>query len=106
MPRTILRHLPGLGARAVRDFGWASVDDGPLLDRLEGVADVFVTVDQNVPFQQRLHDRPFGTIILCARTNRLIDLLPLVPQLLATIPVVRSGQVIHCRVKDIGNTLV
>jgi len=95
VPRTILRRLPGLGAKAVRDFVWARVADGPLLDRLAGVADVFVTVDQNLPFQQRLHDRPFGTIVLCARTNRLIDLLPLIPQLLATIPVVRPGQVME-----------
>jgi len=95
VPRTILRRLPGLGAKAVRDFGWASVDDGPLLDRLEDVGDAFEAIEQNLPFQQRLHDRPFGTIVLCARTNRLIDLLPLIPQLLATIPVVRPGQVME-----------
>jgi hypothetical protein len=93
VPRTLLRHLHGFDATAVRDLGWAAIDDGPLLDRLEGRCDVFVTVDRNIPFQQRLADRPFATVILHARTNRLVDLLPLVPRLLAVLPEVQPGQI-------------
>jgi hypothetical protein len=54
---------------------------------------VFLTVDRNIPFQQRLADRPFATVILVARTNRVADLLPLVPRLLELLPLLRPGQV-------------
>lgn len=75
-----------------------AVDDGPLLDRLEGLCEAFVTVDRNLPFQQHLTDRSFATVILRAHTNRLADLLPLVPRLLAVLPETHPGQVTHVAV--------
>lgn len=98
VPRTLLRHLPDINVVAVRDHGWASVDDGPLLALLEAVCDVFVTVDQNLSHQQQLDQRPFGTIVLHARTNRLSDLIPLVPKLLVTLPTIRPGQIAYLSV--------
>ena len=52
VPRTLLPHLAIPGATTVGDLGWADVDDGPLLELLAGVCDVFVTVDGNLQFQQ------------------------------------------------------
>jgi hypothetical protein len=40
--------------------------------------DAFVTVDRNLAFQQRPANLSLPVIILRARTNRLVDLLPLV----------------------------
>ena len=93
VPRTVLRPLNWSGATTVGDLGWADVDDGPLLDRLDGVCDVFVTVDRNLPYQQRLDHRPFATIVLLGRTNRLVDLLPLLDELRQLIPALRPGEV-------------
>jgi hypothetical protein len=77
----------------VEDFGWANEDDGPLLRLLEPVCDVFVTVARNLPFQQRLEHRSFATMVLLARSNRLADLLPLVPDLIELIPQAAPGSV-------------
>ncbi len=93
VPRTLLRPLDVAGATTVGAFGWAGRDDGPLLDLLPPVCDVFVTTDQNLPFQQRLDNRSFGTVILVARTNRLGDLIPLVPELRVAINQARPGSV-------------
>jgi len=74
-------------------MGWADLDDGPLLDAMAGSFDVLVTVDKSLPKQQRVHARPFGIVVLRAKTNRLADLLPLVPELRATLNGLRSGEV-------------
>jgi hypothetical protein len=55
--------------------------------------DVFVTVDRNLGFQQNLVVLPIPVVVLQAKTNRLADLQPLVPDLLAKIDVLRPGTV-------------
>ncbi len=93
VPRTFLRHLSVAGATTVGAFGWAGTDDGPLLDLLPSVCDVFVSTDQNLPFQQRLDTRSFATVILVAKSNRLADLLPLLPGLRVAIDEALPGKV-------------
>jgi hypothetical protein len=55
--------------------------------------DVFVTVDRNLIFQQNLAAYSIAVIVLRARTNRLADLKPLVPNLLHAIESGRPGTV-------------
>jgi hypothetical protein len=47
--------------------------------------DVFITVDRNLSFQQNLAAFPIAVLVLQAKTNRLVDLRPLMPVLLAAI---------------------
>jgi hypothetical protein len=54
-------------------------------------------VNRSVPYQQRLHDRPFAVVLLRAKSNRLIDLLPLVPALLRALDEVKPGDVREIR---------
>jgi hypothetical protein len=58
-------------------MGWADLDDGPLLDAMAQHFEVLVTVDKNLPEQQRISDRPLAVVVLRAKTNRLADLLPI-----------------------------
>ncbi len=95
VPRTLLPHLALPGATTAGDLGWADLDDGPLLDRLAGVCDVFVTADRNLPFQQRLDTRSFATVVLVARTNRVADLLPLVAGIRGAVARAHAGQVVR-----------
>ena len=80
-------------ATTVGAHGWAGRDHGPLLDLLAAVCDVFVTTDQNLPFQQQLHARAFATVILVAPSNRIKDPLPLVDGLHVAIDQATAGQV-------------
>jgi predicted nuclease of predicted toxin-antitoxin system len=75
------------------EMGWADLDDGPLLDVMPGRFDVLVTVDKNLPKQQRIDNRPLAVVVLRAKTNRLADLLPHVPRLRAVLENARPGQV-------------
>lgn len=56
---------------------------------------VLVTGDQNLEYQQNLTKRGLGGVVLCAESNAVEDLLPLVPAALVVIEQVRPGQVIR-----------
>jgi len=60
---------------------------------MAGEIDVLVAVDRGLPFQQRLHDRPFAVVVLRAKSSRLDALQPSVPALLQTLDIVKPGEV-------------
>jgi hypothetical protein len=72
-------------------MGWAAIKNGELLALSAERFDVFITVDRNLSFQQNLVALPIAVIVLHARTNRLADLRPLVPDLLAAIQSARPS---------------
>jgi hypothetical protein len=74
-------------------MGWGDFDDGPLLDAMAGRFDALITVDKSLPKQQDLGTRLFGVVLLRAKSNRLADLLPLVPELIETLNNLNPGEV-------------
>lgn len=84
--RRILRHIVGHDVRTARQMGWTSVKNGALLALCASEFEIFVTVDKNLPHQHKLADLDLAVIVLDSRSNRLADLLPLVPPLLAAMP--------------------
>jgi hypothetical protein len=74
-------------------MGWGDLDNGDLLDAMEGHFDAFVTVDKRLPQQQHLSGRPFRVVVLRAQSNRLADLVPLVDDLLAALSKLDAGEV-------------
>ena len=58
-----------------------------------GKFDAFVTVDKNLVYQQHIASLPFGVVVVASRSNRLPDLLPLVPEILEAFVSVRPGEV-------------
>lgn len=91
--RRLARHLRPHAVVTVAEAGWSGVKNGQLLRRAEAEFDVLITVDQNLSFQQRLIDFDLAVIVLSASSNRLQDLLPLVPQILNKVPSVKPGHV-------------
>lgn len=87
------KELSAHEVRTASEMGWSNLDDGPLLEAMGGHFDVLVTVDKSLPKQQRLGDRSFAVVVLRTKTNRLADLLPLVPALRRAIEELRPGQV-------------
>ncbi len=89
------REIVGHKVKTVGQMSWASFKNGELLALAAEHFDVFVTVDRNLAFQQRLTARAVAVIILHGKTNRLSDLRPLVPKILAALPSSRPGTVTH-----------
>ena len=71
VPRKLRRELPGHDVLTVTERGWSGVKNGELLALAEAEFDVFLTVDQNLKFQQNLKALRIGVILLVARNNRL-----------------------------------
>jgi len=73
-------------------MGWAAIENGRLLALAAKEFDVFVTVDRNLTFQQKLLRFDMAVVVLRAPTNRLVDLRPLVPKLLEVLPAAKRGE--------------
>jgi hypothetical protein len=94
LPRRLGAHLVGHAVTSVQKAGWAGVTNGELLSRIDGNFEAFVTVDRNLPAQQRLGSHSFGIVVLRAASNRTEHLLPLVPEILAALSALQAGRVI------------
>jgi hypothetical protein len=56
-----------------------------LLKRASGAVDVFVTMDANLEHQQNASALAFGIVVAGAPSNRMEDLAPLIPDMLAAL---------------------
>jgi hypothetical protein len=72
-------------------MGWTAIKNGELLALASGQFEIFVTVDRNLSSQSDVKASRVAVIVLQARTNRLADLLPLVPSLLTAIDFAKPG---------------
>ncbi|MGD9966587.1 MAG: DUF5615 family PIN-like protein [Hyphomonadaceae bacterium] len=91
--RRLARHVVGHEVRTVAELGWAGVKNGELLARASTQFDAFVTTDRNLSFQQNIAALALAVIVLRVKTNRLADLIPLVPSLLTGLASAPPGVV-------------
>jgi hypothetical protein len=66
-------------------MGWAGIKNGRLLALAAPAFDAFVTIDQKLEHQQNLNTLPVAVVVLRARSNRFVDLAPLVPELMLAL---------------------
>lgn len=93
VPRPLKEELKEHTVRTVVEMGWSGIENGALLARIQTARiEAFVTVDQNLAFQQNLRAAGIRVVILVAKSNKLRDLLPLVPSLRATLENLPPGE--------------
>jgi hypothetical protein len=85
------RDIVGHEVKTARQMLWATIKNGELLALAAEHFDVFVTVDCNLSYQQNVSAYGIAVIVLQARSNRLADLKPLVPNLLIAIGSAKPG---------------
>ncbi len=90
--RKFTREFVDYEVKTVPQMGWAGVKNGELLALAEAEFDVFITVDRNLSFQQNLPQFNIAVIVLQAPSNRLADLKPLAPEVLAILATATKGQ--------------
>jgi len=57
--------------------------------------DVLLTTNRRIEFQQRMIGRKMAVLVLRAKTNRLQDLLPILPTCAQALLSIRPGQVVE-----------
>ena len=90
--------LPEHNCQTAQFAGFAGLKNSQLLDAAEHEGfDILLTADQNIPAQQNLAGRALSIVILCAPTNRLRDLLQLVPSVKRALAEIGPGVVVVIR---------
>jgi uncharacterized protein DUF5615 len=86
--------LSGHDVSTVAGMKWTGIKNGELLRLAGNSFDVFITVDRNLSFQQNLPTFNIVVLVLSAKTNRLVDLRPLVPIALQSLRNAKRGEAI------------
>lgn len=97
-PRPLKRELVDCEIRTVVEMGWSGKKNGELLSLMsqEGFT-ILLTTDQNLRYQQNLQQAGVAVVVLVASSNRLPDLLPLIPDALNALKTIAPGQVIEVK---------
>jgi hypothetical protein len=96
LPRPLRRALAGHDVSTVQEQGWGGVQNGELLRRAAGDGfAVFLTVDRGIQYQQNLGSTAVAIVALHARSNDIVDLLPLIPEVEQVLPTLVPGQFVQ-----------
>lgn len=85
VPKGLKKLLVGHENVTVAEQGWSSFSNGKLLESASQEFDILLTADQNLSQQQNLARFDIAVIVLVAKTNQLVDYLPLKDKLDAAI---------------------
>jgi hypothetical protein len=66
--------------------------NGELLELAQGRFDLFLTVDQNLQFQQNLLESKIAILLLIVPDNSIDSILPLLPRIESALASVRPGE--------------
>ena len=95
LPKDFASEILGHAVKTVPQAGWASVKNGKLLRLIADSRkfEAFLTVDKNLPRQQKIQGLPFAVVVLLVKSNRLDDVVPFAPELLRRLPSFKPGRV-------------
>ena len=93
LPEAFAAELTRHQVSTVRDLGWDGLDNGALLRMASGRFDAVVTMDRGIRHQQNLKHLHLRVLVLRAPSNKVEDLKPLVPRVLAALKTLPRGGV-------------
>ena len=98
VPRRLRGYFAGHDVRTVHEMAWSGMKNGELLALMvQHGFEVLLTTDQNIRHQQTLQAFKVSVIVLVAKSNRLADLVSLVPSTMKRLASVKPGDVVEIR---------
>lgn len=95
LPKRIKLTLHNHILSTVPEMGWAGKKNGELLRLAKGQFDVFVTVDQNLQYQQNLQNFDIAIILIVVKNSRYETLKPLIQKVQRALQTTRAGQLVR-----------
>lgn len=96
VPRPLKRELTDYQVRTVVEMGWSGKKNGELLQLMTQESfTILLTADQNLRYQQNLQSAGVAVVVLVAPSNRLPDLIPLMPKARSVLSAIAPGEVIE-----------
>src|SRR5215216_1652227 len=95
LPRKLTLELPGHTVVTVQEHGWSSTKNGELLRLAAREFDVFLTSDQNLPFQQNVSQLDLRILVLVTRDIRFQALRLLMPEVRTALTTIQPGIVVY-----------
>ena len=92
LPRQLVAELPEHAIDTVQKSGWAGLKNGKLLDKVSGKYEILLTIDKRFAHGQKI-PADVAVVTLRARSNRIQDLKPLVPEILRALREAKAGKV-------------
>ena len=90
LPAELAIELYGHEVSTVQQAGWAGLKNGELLERASDHFEILLTIDKRVEREYKLPIN-LALVTVRARSNRIQDLLPLVPELLRAVNEAKGG---------------
>jgi hypothetical protein len=95
-PRPLKRELTDYEIRTVVEMGWSGKKNGELLRLMSQKGfTILITTDQNLRYQQNLQQAGVAVVVLVSPSNKLSDLLPLIPDARKVLNTIAPGEVIE-----------
>jgi len=85
--------FPGDEVRSVAEMGWRSLTNGRLMEAAVPHFDVFVTLDQNLQFQNPTGRYRLGIVVLVSRFNDLATYRPRFAEIRDAVRRTKPGQI-------------
>ena len=92
LPRGLARELAAHEVITVQAAGWAGTKNGELLRLADTRFDVLLTMDRSLRYQQNLRALRLSILIVCAPSNRMVHLRPLVGSVLVALDELQPGE--------------
>ena len=96
VPRPLKRELRDYEVKTVVEMGWAGKKNGELLKlMMQESFTILLTTDQNLRYQQNLQQAGVAVVVMIAPSNRLPDLVPLIPSVCSALMTIAPGEVVE-----------
>ena len=98
VPKPLKRELTDYQIRTVVEMGWSGKKNGELLRLMnQNSFDILLTADQNLRYQQNLQENDIAVVVMIAASNRLSDLIPLIPNVRRALETIVAGEVVEIK---------